>query len=201
MRIPWMFLLFGCASWAQDLQRMEFNWMAGGVNTSSSAITGTTAVIAGSAGLATQFGYGFKVASTPAGSLWVEVPFTYTWEGAAAVTGTTVATIDRNVWYFTPGVRLETRHFKRVSFHALAGGGTGSFSKVNSIVNGANGTVIVNSLVQLSPVFDFGAGIDLHLSRHFSLRAQGRDFVSGAHLGGVAGHNHPVVLAGLVIRL
>lgn len=180
---------------------MEFNWLAGGVNSSSSTIPGTTAVLSGSAGLATQVGYAFRVTTTKPGSLWIEVPFTYTWEGTGIVTGPTVAAIDRNVWYFTPGVQLKTRPFKRVSFHALAGGGTGSFSKVNSIASGANGTVMVNSLFQISPVFDFGAGIDLRLSRHLSLRAEGRDFVSGANLGGVPGHNHPLVLGGLIIHI
>jgi hypothetical protein len=112
----------------------------------------------------------------------------------------TVASIDRDVWYFTPGIRLKTPTFGRVSFYDLAGGGVGWFSKVSSIVSGANESVIVDSRVQGSPVFDFAGGIDLRLSRLVSLRGEGRDFFSARNLGGVAGHNHPVFLVGLAFH-
>lgn len=180
---------------------MEFSWLGGGVNSSGSVIDGTTAVISGSAGAAMLIASNFRVASTKAGTLWVETPMTFTWEGSGVLTGMTVASIDRDVWYFTPGLRYKTPSFKRFSLYGIAGGGTGAFSKVDNVVSGANGTVIVNSSVQLHPVFEFAAGVDLRLARWMSLRFEGRDFFSARDLGGVSGHNHPVVLGGIAIHL
>src|ERR1700722_9948699 len=200
MRIAWMFIGLGCASWAQGLQNMEAIWMVGGVHSSGSVVVGTNAVLSGSAGFVTQISWAYQVASTKAGNLWIETPMTYTWQGIGMISGSTVASIDRDVWYATPGLRLKTPTFGRVSFYGLVGGGIGSFSKVNSVVSGANGTVLVNSEVHISPVFDFAGGIDLRLSRLLSLRGEGRDFFSGRNLGGVSGHNHPVFLVGLAFH-
>lgn len=200
MRIAWMFLLVGCSSWAQGLQNRDIVWMFGGISSSSSVVAGTNAVLAGSAGVATQITFGYQVASTKAGNLWIETPLTFTWQGIGSVTGTTVASIDRDAFYFTPSVRLKSPTFGRVSFYGAAGGGIGSLSKTNSVVSGANGTVQVNSLVQIRPVFDYAGGIDVRLSRLLSLRGEGRDFVSAANLGGVSGHNHPVFLVGFAFH-
>ena len=200
MRIAWMFLLLTCAAWAQGVQNMEAFWMVGGVHSSASVVQGTNALLSGSVGFATQIGWAYQVASTKAGNLWIDTPSTYSWQGFGTITGSTVASVDRDVWYFTPGVRLKTPTFGRVSFYGVLGGGIGAFSKVDSVVSGANGTVMANSSVHISPVFDYAGGIDLRLSRLLSLRGEGRDFFSAAHLGGVSGHNHPVFLAGLAFH-
>ena len=201
MRIAWMFVLLGCAGWAQGLQNMEIIWMVGGVNSSSSSVAGTNGVLSGSVGFVTQFNYGYQITSTRAGNLWIETPLTFTWQGIGTITGTTIASIDKNAFYFTPGLRLKTPTYGRVSFYAVAGGGTGSLSRIASVVSGANGTVTANSYSEIRPVADFAGGIDVRLSRLLSLRFEGRDFVSAANLGGVSGHNHPVVLVGLAFHL
>jgi hypothetical protein len=195
-----MFLLLACAGWAQGVQNMEIIWMVGGIHSSGSIIQGTDATLSGTVGFVTQFNYAYQIASTKAGNLWLETPMTFTWQGIGTITGSTVASIDRDVWYFTPGIRLKTPTVGRVSFYGLLGGGVGWFSKESSIASGANGTVMVDSLVHASPVFDFAGGMDLRLSRLLSLRAEGRDFFSAPNLGGVSGHNHPVFLAGLAFH-
>jgi len=195
-----MFVLLGCASFAQGVQNMEIILLVGGATSSGSVVQGTNASISGSAGFAMQTNWGYQLASTKAGNLWLETPITYTFEGTGIVTGTTVASINRNGWFFTPGLRLKTPTYGRVSIYGAVGGGVGSLGTTTSVVSGANGTVMVNSTVQYHPLFDFAGGIDLRLSRRLSLRAEGRDFVSAANLGGVAGHNHPVFLAGLVFH-
>jgi hypothetical protein len=195
-----MFLLLGCASWAQGVQNMEFIGMIGGVNSSGSVIEGTNAVISGSAGFGMQIGWAYQLPSPKSGMLWLELPITYAFEGEGTITGATVASVNRSSWYITPGVRLKTPTFGRVSFYGSLGGGFGSFGKIDDVVSGANGTVTANSTVQIRPVFDFAGGIDLRLSRLLSLRGEGRDFVSGANLGGVSGHNHPVFLVGLAFH-
>lgn len=200
MRIVWMFTLVAATGWAQGVQNMEFSWMLGGVNSASSIVAGTNGVLSGSAGFALQFGYAYQLASTKAGNIWLEVPTTYTFQGVGTVSGTTVASIDRNAWYITPGVRLKTPTYGRVSFYGSLGGGAGSLNKIESSVTAPNGTVTVNSLMNFNPALDFSGGIDLRLSRLLSVRAEGRDFVTPANLGGVSGHNHPLFLAGLAFH-
>ena len=80
-----------------------------------------------------------------------------------------------------------------------AGGGPGTFYKVDSAVSGASQVSVTTSFV-VRPVASIAGGIDMRLSRRLSLRAEARDFVSGANLGGVSGHNHPVFLAGLAFH-
>lgn len=200
MRV-WIFLLLGCAGWAQGLQNMEILWMVGGAGGSSAVVTGTNATISGSAGFATQISYGYQVASTKAGNLWIEVPMTFIWRGTGTISGSTVATIDRDSWMMTPGLRLKSPTYGRVSFYGALGGGFGSFSIFDSVVSGANGTSTGNSTLHFSPVFDYAGGIDVRLSRSLSLRGEGRDFVSAPNLSGDSGHNHFVALVGLVFHL
>jgi hypothetical protein len=154
----------------------------------------------GSAGFAYQLNYGYQLTSTKAGNLWLETPFTYVFQGLATFTGTTMGSIDRTGIYMTPGLRLKTPTYGRVSFYGALGGGSGSFSRVTSVTSQANGTLLANESRSIHPVADFAGGIDLRLSLRISLRAEGRDFLSAAHLGGVDGHHHPVFLAGLAFH-
>ncbi len=200
MRIEWMFLLVACSGWAQGWQNTEISFLGGGLTSSSSAVLGTDYTISGSAGFAYQIGFAYQVGSTRAGNFWLEVPSTMTWLGSGTLGGSTVASVDKNTWYMTPGLRLKTPTYGRVSFYGAAGFGYGSLNKVESVASGANGTVLATASGSLHPAGDFGGGIDLRLSRRLSVRAEGRDFVTGANLGGVSGHNHPVFLVGFAFH-
>jgi hypothetical protein len=207
MRIAWMFILTACIGWAQGaLQNSEFYWLFGGVSSSSAVVPGTDAVISGSAGFALQFGYDYQLKSTKAGNLWIEAPMTYTFSGTGTVSNVPsptlgfIASVDRNNFLLTPGLRLKSPTYGRVSIYGALGGGFGTFSKIEAVVTEANGSVIANYRIHISPAFDFAGGIDVRLSRLLSLRGEGRDFVTAANLGGVSGHNHPVFLAGLAFH-
>lgn len=195
-----MFTLLGCMSWAQGVQNMEYIGMVGGVHSSGSIVEGTNVVLSGSSGFTAQMGFAYQVLSTKAGNLWIETPFTYVWQGTGSIAGATIAGFSRNVTYVTPGVRLKTPTFGRVSFYGSIGGGFGGFWQIDGVVSGANGIVTANTDFHTRPVFDFAGGIDLRLSRLLSLRAENRDFVTAPNLLGVTGHNHPVFLIGLVFH-
>jgi hypothetical protein len=195
-----MFVLLASAGWAQGIQNMEIIWMAGGVSSSSSSIAGTPGVLPGSAGFAYQLNFGYQLTSTKAGNLWLETPFTNVFQGLATFTGTTTGSLDRNGIYMTPGLRLKTPTYGLVSFYGALGGGSGSLSRVKSFTTEANGTLLANESRSIHPVADFAGGIDLRLSLRISIRAEGRDFLSAAHFGGVDGHHHPVFLAGLAFH-
>ncbi len=186
--------------WAQGVQNMEYIVMAGGVHSSGSIVEGTNVVLTGSSGFTAQMSFGYQVASTKAGNLWIETPITYVWQGTGSIAGTTIGGFSRNVTYVTPGLRLKTRTFRRVSFYGSIGGGFGGFWQIDGVVSGANGTVMANTTFHTRPVFDFAGGIDLRLSRLLSLRAENRDFFTARNLLGVTGHNHPVFLIGIAFH-
>jgi hypothetical protein len=209
MRLAWMFLLVGTCGWAQ--QNMEITWLLGGASGSSSSgavilsgssltTVNTPLTISGSAGFVTQIGYAYQLPKPQSGWLWVEVPVTFTWQGIGTVSGSTgiISSVERNTWYVTPGLRAKTPNFGRISFYGVLGGGAGAFVKDLAVVGGPGVATLLR--VSVMPVMDVAGGVDLRLSRRFSLRVEGRDFVSGANLGGVSGHNHPMGLVGLGVH-
>jgi hypothetical protein len=208
-----MFIFLGCAGWAQGVQNAEIIVMVGGVYSHSAVVEsgnvvlsgttiveGPTVVLSGSSGFTTQLSFGYQVASTKLGNVFIETPFTYTWQATGSIVGAMIGGFSRDVTYITPGVRLKTRTFRRVSFYGAAGGGYAGFWRIDSVISGPNGTVAANTSFHPSAVFDYAGGVDLRLSRLLSLRAEARDFVSAANLGGVTGHNHPVFLIGFVFH-
>jgi hypothetical protein len=200
MRIAWMFIVLGLTGWAQGVQNMEYIGMVGGVHSSASIVEGTNTVLSGSSGFTFQINYAYQVKSTKAGNLWIETPFTYTFQGTGAIAGTSIAGFSRDITYITPGVRLKSPTFGRVSFYGAAGGGYAGFWRIDGLVTGQNGTVTAAISFHPSAIFDYAGGIYVRLSRLVSLRAEGRDFFSAANLGGVTGHNHPVFLIGLAFH-
>jgi hypothetical protein len=200
MRIAWMFIVLGLTGWAQGVQNMEYIGMVGGVHSSASIVEGTNTVLSGSSGFTFQINYAYQVKSTKAGNLWIETPFTYTFQGTGAIAGTSIAGFSRDITYITPGVRLKSPTFGRVSFYGAAGGGYAGFWRIDGLVTGQNGTVTAAISFHPSAIFDYAGGFDVRLSRLVSLRAEGRDFFSAANLGGVTGHNHPVFLIGLAFH-
>jgi len=195
-----MFIVLGLTGWAQGVQNMEYIGMVGGVHSSAAIIEGSNVVLPASSGFTLQINYTYQVKSTKAGNLWIEIPFTYTWQGTGAITGTTLSGFSRDVTYITPGLRLKSPTFGRVSFYGAVGGGYAGFWRIDGLVSGQNGTVVATTSFHPSGIFDYAGGIDLRLSRLLSLRAEGRDFVSADNLGGVTGHNHPVFLAGFAFH-
>ena len=163
-----------------------------------------------SAGL--QLNYAAQLHETKAGQLYLELPLMF----AASVNANVGFGVSSSVGdsiFFTPGLRWRFTPQKRVSFYAGAGGGVGTFGNtvtivsVNPIVSGTvtgivsgsttGGSVSVKVGRTTSAAFGFGGGIDFRLTRLLSLRAEGRDFVTGAGEGGTHGRNHAFFMAGI----
>jgi hypothetical protein len=159
---------------------------------------GPSATESGTVGVSYQFNYGYQVASTSAGNLFIETPMTFVWRLSGTVTGGSLSGLDRNTWYFTPGVRFKIPTGTRISFYVVLGGGLASYFERDSVVNGQ--LVASRSNTIEHPALDFGGGIDLRISRWLSLRADERDFISAAGFGGTAGHNHLQFLAGIAFH-
>ena len=76
--------------------------------------------------------------------------------------------------------------------HYVAGGlGPVAFDESTTVVG--NGLISSSIRWTVAGAIDFGGGLDFRLTRLMSLRAEARDFVvSGKHLGGQDGYNHPI---------
>jgi hypothetical protein len=95
---------------------------------------------------------------------------------------------------FTAGLRLMVPLESRVTFFPVAGGGIGSF------LTPSPGSSSVSSRGTTHGVFQFGGGVDLRVTRLFSLRAEVRDVVTGRQLSGASGRHHPVPLFGVAMH-
>jgi len=182
-----------------QVQNMDFSFLFGGATSNESvALTSGGPVISGSAGFTTLLAYGYQVVSAKAGSLYLEVPQTFVFYSQGTVQGSTVSSIDRDNTYFTPGVRFKIPTGTRVSFYGAAGVGIAIFGEKDTVVDGQ---VIATNASVVHFAGDVGGGIDLRISRWFSLKAEVRDFISARGYGGTTGHNHPVFIAGFAFHL
>ena len=98
------------------------------------------------------------------------------------------------MWAHTLGIRMMAPLAPRVSVFGAAGGGVGLFH-YPWVLPGSNPYLLSQSTTH--GVLQFGGGVDLRLSRRFSIRGEVRDFVSGKGLSGASGPNHVVGLAGV----
>jgi len=188
-------LMFSPAAWAQGPQNSDFGFLFGAGSLPGVAVPAISPEPAGFApGIVRwtfQTSYAHQFHTISIGNLFVEVPITFA--------GKDTPLVLRSNAYFTPGVRLKIPTGTRVSFYAALGGGM--------VINGEKDTIVNGQLTArtdptiASPVADVGAGIDLRLSRFVSLRAEGRDFITPAGLGGTTGHNHTLFLGGIAFHL
>jgi opacity protein-like surface antigen len=108
----------------------------------------------------------------------------------------TTATHDFASLYVTPGIRVKFRPGARISPYAVAGGGYADYEQSTTRIDGRPNPV---SRQLARGVFDFGAGVDVHVWRFVSLRAEARDFFTGApdyNVGTLSGGQHNVVATG-----
>jgi hypothetical protein len=191
-----MLLAAGCAA----AQNSDVGFL-GGISgpSGNTTISGGNTTASGSVMPSFQVNYAWEVLQRKA-DLYVELPLVI----PVRVSGTTVTgpngvsaagTAGPDL-FFTPGARLKVSPESRVSFYIAAGMGIASFA----------GTAMVTPLSviaasrQNSFAVGFGGGIDLRLTRLLSLRADVRDFVTQAGLGGVAGRNHAIVQLGFAFH-
>jgi hypothetical protein len=181
--------LFGGAALAQN---SDLAILLGATGPFSSTVGHGTVADAFGAGF--QLNYAAQLHESKAGQLYLELPLMIAVQFNDIV-GPNVVTDIKDSIFFTPGVRWRFTPQRRVSFCAAAGVGIGSFGVSNSFVG--NGTVTNSGTRTYAAAFGFGGGIDFRLTRLLSLRAEGRDFVTGTGLGGSGGRNHAFFMAGI----
>jgi hypothetical protein len=176
---------------AQGVQNSDIFWLFGANSIPSQSVGGSAATLNGDTGVTIGYGYGYQIVRKSAASLWVEFSPIF---GGANPVGASIPGAVNLTWNAYPiGVRFMIPLQSRVSVYAAAGGGAGNFH-VPQIVPGA--TLSITSVSTWHGVFDFGGGVDVRLARRISLRAEIRDYATGAGLSGVAGRNHPVASGG-----
>jgi opacity protein-like surface antigen len=163
-------------------------------------VTDSTTTASGSVAPSFQVNYAWQVRESTA-DLYIELPLVVPVRESGAVVagpgGTAVSGSSGPDLFFTPGLRMKVSPESRVSFYAAAGLGVASFGATSTI--GPSLTVVTGSR-QTSLAFGFGGGVDFRLTRLLSLRADVRDFVTRAGLGGASGRIHAILQAGIAFH-
>jgi opacity protein-like surface antigen len=153
-------------------------------------------------GAGTAFGvnYGRRIVSGDKLALYGEVDFLASPQRDVS---SNISSATRNFasLYVTPGVRLKFFPKSAISPYAVVGGGYGDYEQSTTRLDGQPNPA---SRQLARGVFDFGAGLDVHVWRWVALRGEARDFYSGApayNLASVTGAQHNVeVSGGFVLR-
>ncbi|WP_321472587.1 hypothetical protein [uncultured Paludibaculum sp.] len=187
-------LLSGPVS-AQRVQNKDVSFSYGPLPIKSSTIRGTNVTANGTIGMSSATGYGYQVARTAAGSIWIDVApiFGLYASGSASVPGR----INNGFSSITAGFRLMVPLQSRTSVYGTLGGGVGSFSY--PVVSG-DSTQPLTSNSTAHGIFQFGGGLDFRLTRGLSLRGEVRNLVTGAGLSGSSGRHHLVPLIGIAFH-
>jgi opacity protein-like surface antigen len=172
-------------------QNSDLGLLLGISGPTSDVNLGTGTRISGSVGAHGQINYALQLRETSAGRLYLELPLLFGGHSSGIVSSASVTGSSGGNVFFTPGVRLNIAPHSRVSFYVAGGLGPVLFQESNTVV--ASGLVNSNIRWTIAGALDFGGGLDLRLTRLMSVRAEARDFVvSGPHLGGQNGYNHPI---------
>jgi hypothetical protein len=178
--------LAGAAAEVLGVQNFDIALLCGINRLSPQAIDGSNVTLYG----ATAVGcfshvIGYQFARTRGVSLWIELAPEYFAGGSAS--GSIPGSVNRNMKAHTLGIRLMVPLHSRISAYGAVGGGGGTFY-YPAILAGSNPYLLSSRTIH--GVFEFGGGVDLRLSRRFSIRGEVRDFVTGNGLSGVSGPNH-----------
>ncbi len=196
MRTVLILSLLCPAARAQEISDMSVMFGAAGTPAVAVAVTPTqpAAAASRSLGWTCQFALAARFYSTAAGSLYwyFEAPFTFVFGGE-------VAGVKRNASYVTPGVRFKIPTKTRILFYGVLGGGYAVYNEKDGMIDGQLTAAQESGVTR--PAADLGGGIDLRLNHLVSLRADGRDYITPAGLGGSTGHNHPLFAAGIAFHL
>lgn len=141
-----------------------------------------------------QINYAIQLREAKAGLLYLELPLMIADTRRALIAGF-VSSSTTTTAFFTPGVRWHYTIHPRLALYGSLGGGIAVLNGRSDFIG--NGIVSSSSGTTVTGAFGFGAGIDFRLTRLLSLRAEGRDFVTRAGLGGERGHNHAFFTVGV----
>jgi opacity protein-like surface antigen len=157
----------------------------------------TPSLDAGS-GVALQVNYGRRFLNHHKVALYGELNFL---SSPLRDVSSSVPTATRNFasLYLTPGIRVKFLPTSRISPYALVGGGYADYEQSAMRIDGQPSSV---SRQLARGVFDFGAGVDVHVWRFLALRGEARDFYSGSpgyNVGAISGGQHNIVATGAFV--
>lgn len=173
---------------------MDIYFLFGATATQSLTVPGSNMAVSGTTSSVTITGYDYRLANWPRGSLWLEfIPVAY----FAASQKTSTSTLSTGTPMIAPGLRYMVPVKGRLSAFGAAGAGVGFFKY---LALGSEATPILHTIPTTHGVFDFGGGVDIRLSRAFSLRIEARDYITGMGLSGEAGRSHLMAGSGIVFH-
>jgi opacity protein-like surface antigen len=146
-------------------------------------------------GVAFQVNYGRRFLDSDKVALYGEINFVAS-PLRDATTGIGTATHDFASLYVTPGIRVKFRPTSRISPYAVVGGGYADYEQSLTRIDGRPNQA---SRELARGVFDFGAGVDVHVWRFVALRGEARDFYTGSpnyNIQSISGGQHNVVATG-----
>jgi opacity protein-like surface antigen len=149
-------------------------------------------------GVAFQVNYGRRFLDSNKVALYGEINFVAS-PLRDATTGIGTATHDFASLYVTPGIRVKFRPTSRISPYAVVGGGYADYEQSLTRIDGRPNQA---SRELARGVFDFGAGVDVHVWRFVALRGEARDFYSGSpnyNIQSISGGQHNVVATGAFV--
>lgn len=143
-------------------------------------------------GTGVSFGYGYQLWRLAGATVWLQ--YSNTSAGHSLGAGS-AGSIDGGWGSYTLGGRISVPVTSRLVLFGMVGGGAGSFHQYNL---GADGSA--KSFETWHGVAETSGGFDIRVLRHFSLRIQATDIVSGRNLSGYPGVNHFAALGGIAFH-
>jgi hypothetical protein len=122
-----------------------------------------------------------------------------TWRTGEITTSVSTATHDFASLYITPGIRVKFRPASRISPYAVVGGGYADYEQSLTQIDGRPNAA-PRELGR--GVFDFGAGVAVHVWRFVALRGEARDFYTGSpnyNISSISGAQHNIVATGAFV--
>ena len=193
-RLVLMLMLVPPAAQAQLFQNLDMSWLAGPSFARTQAIGNSGVTLFSAPGFAWASDFGYQFHRVGGASLWLDLPFVSI--DGSHQTATIPGAISASAYMIVPGVRLMLPLTSRISAFTEGGVGEGSFS-YPAIQTSRNPPLTTNNVNH--GVVDFGGGVNIRLSRFFSIRVDVRDFVTGRNLAGEPGRNHVLPMVGIVI--
>jgi len=184
-----------CLAQEETAHKNELAFGLGGIP--ALARSGSPTVDAGS-GVAFQVNYGRLFLTAGKLAVYGEINFVAS-PLRDVSSSVNTATHDFASLYITPGLRVKFRPALRISPYAVIGGGYAGYEQSLTRIDGRPN----QALRELARgVFDFGAGVDVHVWRFVALRGEARDFYTGSpgyNIATISGGQHNVVATGAFV--
>jgi|SRR5215216_486349 len=151
-------------------------------------------------GFTYQFNYARRILDGKIAALYFEVPLAGTPRTKVEVTNALSPRSYSSI-FFTPGIKLKLLPGLKYSPYVVAGAGIARFNESSTLTNDQPNT---EQRSNTDTVFDFGAGIDVHVFSILSIRGEVRDFYSELpplNVRALSDRQHTALIsAGFVLR-